>query len=349
MNTRTCPNVPFPIRYELPPERIAQTACEPRDQARLLVARREGQSLAHHHVHELPALLNPGDLLVFNDSRVLHARLLGRRQATGGKWEGLFVRALPDGAWELLCQTRGRLRPGEVIALDRGSMTLTMREPRSGIWLATPSIPGSAPQLLEQYGHLPLPPYIRKGKAGPGDAERYQTVYARQPGSVAAPTAGLHFTERLLAALAERGIDIAFVTLHVGLGTFRPVQVEDYTQHPMHAEWAEVPSATAEAIERCRARGGRIVAVGTTTVRTLESAARLAPGAAWSGETDLFIHPSFEFRVVQGLVTNFHLPQTTLLLLVAALAGVDLTQRAYDTAIAEGYRFYSYGDAMLVL
>ena len=342
--------MPFPFDYELPAALIAQEPVEPRDHARLLVLCRASGALAHRHVYDLPELLSPGDLLVLNDTRVLPARLLGRRASTGGKWEGLFVQQLPDGSWELLCQTRGRLHPGERIHVDPGPLELELIAKRpDGRWKARPCTDASVLDLLDQFGRMPLPPYIRKGTAHAGDRTRYQTVYARQPGAIAAPTAGLHFTPELFDHLRQRGVAWAFVTLHVGLGTFRPIEVADYAHHPMHREWGELPAAAVAAITACRQRGGRVVAVGTTTVRVLETAGRLGPLQPWSGETDLFIHPPYEFRVIGGLLTNFHLPRTTLLLLVAALAGAEQLRAAYTAAIAQRYRFYSYGDAMLVL
>ncbi len=342
--------LPLAIDYQLPAHLIAQEPAEPRDHARLLVVRRRDGTLAHHRFYDLPDLLAPHDLLILNDTRVLPARLLGKRVATGGKWEGLFLRELPDGTWEMLCQTRGRLQPGDRIAIDPAPLEVELlAKLPEGRWQARPRMAGSPVDLLARFGHMPLPPYIRKGVATAADRTRYQTVYARQPGAVAAPTAGLHFTPAVFDRLRQRDIDWAFVTLHVGLGTFRPIEVEDYTQHPMHREWGELPTSAVEAIGRCRQRGGRVVAVGTTAVRVLETAARLGPLASWSGETDLFIYPPYEFRIVDALITNFHLPRTTLLLLVAAFAGEESTIGAYRTAIAEGYRFYSYGDAMLIL
>lgn len=344
------------LDYELPPHLIAQEALPERDQARLLVVRRSDASLAHHVFLDLPELLNPGDLLILNDTKVLPARLLGRRVRTGGKWEGLFLRALLDGTWELLCQTRGRLLQGETIAVAPGPLLLELVEKTpEGHWRARPGEAGSAVELLARHGQVPLPPYIRKGRAAAGDVERYQTVYARRTGAVAAPTAGLHFTPRVFDGLHQRGIGWAFVTLHVGLGTFQPIQVDDFTQHPMHREWGELSAATAAAITACRKRGGRVVAVGTTSVRVLETAAaasreRERPEVApWSGETDLYIYPPYEFRAVDALVTNFHLPRTSLLLLVSAFAGEALVRQAYNTAIEQQYRFYSYGDAMLIV
>jgi S-adenosylmethionine:tRNA ribosyltransferase-isomerase len=364
------------FEYDLPPRLIAQEPCAERDQSRLLVVRRTHQTLEHRAFHELPDLLKPGDLLVLNDTRVLPARLLGHRARTGGKWEGLFLSSHPDGTWELLCHTRGRLVEGETILIEpirkrgqspsqgdcplfrMGTLRLELTGRNAGHWLARPSEPGSAVELLQRYGRVPLPPYIRKGRADAADRDRYQTIYARPAGSVAAPTAGLHFTPRVLERLEQRGIERAFLTLHVGLGTFQLIQTEDVTQHRMHREWGELPARTVEAIALCRARGGRVVAVGTTSVRLLETAA-LKNGASrgrqppdlhpWSGETDLFIHPPFRFRVVDALLTNFHLPRSTLLLLVAAFTGVDLTRQAYKTAVEQEYRFFSYGDAMLIV
>jgi S-adenosylmethionine:tRNA ribosyltransferase-isomerase len=336
--------------FDLPPERIAQHPWPERDQSRLLVVNRADGGLAHHVFADLPRFLNRGDLLVLNDTRVLPARLLGRRARTGGKWEGLFLRQTDDGRWELLSQTRGRLMLGEVIAVEPGPLRLTLTgRSTAGRWLARPDAPGTPAELLERHGQVPLPPYIRKGRAGGGDRERYQTVYARQAGAVAAPTAGLHFTPRVFDDLAAHGVCRTFVTLHVGPGTFQPIQVEDITQHQMHQEWGELSAATAEAIAACRAGGGRVVAVGTTSVRVLETAAASGPVRPWSGETGLYVYPPYAFRAVDALITNFHLPRSSLLLLVSAFAGVDLIRRAYRTAVAEGYRFYSYGDAMLIL
>ena len=348
---------PFPFDYHLPPELIAQEPCEPRDHARLLVARRSDQSLYHHHFFDLPDLLQPGDLLVLNDTRVLSARLFGKRARTSGKWEGLFLRQFPDASWEMLCQTRGTLAEGEIIDIDTSpprqqgtfQLKLVKRLP-AGRWQVEPMLPGSPAQLLERFGHIPLPPYIRKGAATEADRDRYQTVYSRHAGAIAAPTAGLHFTERVFADLQKRGITWTTVTLHVGLGTFQPIQTDDYTKHPMHAEWGELSQTAVDAIEDCKKRGGRLIAIGTTSVRVLETAAvvrgKLQP---WSGVTELFIHPLYEFKIVDALVTNFHLPRTTLLLLVAAFAGIDLLRQAYESAMRERYRFYSYGDAMLLL
>jgi S-adenosylmethionine:tRNA ribosyltransferase-isomerase len=341
------------LDYELPPHLIAQEPSPERDRSRLLVVRRGGPVLGHHVFRDLPGLLEPGDLLVLNDTRVLPARLIGRRSRTGGKWEGLFLRALADGTWELLCQSRGRLVVGETVLAEPpgGGEPLRLRlEGRAGgHWLARPEEAGAAPELLGRYGHVPLPPYIRKGRAGPGDRERYQTVFADRAGAVAAPTAGLHFTPAVFEAMRQRGVEWRFVTLHVGVGTFEPVRAEDLHEHRVRPEWGDLTAATAEAVAACRARGRRVVAVGTTAVRVLETAAREGPGGPWSGETGLTVCPPFEFRAVDALVTNFHLPRSSLLLLVAAFTGLESLRAAYATAVREGYRFYSYGDAMLIL
>lgn len=336
--------------YVLPPELIAQEPCPERDRARLLVVERANGQISHRLVRDLPHLLAPGDVTVFNDTRVLSARLVGKRAATGGRWEGLFLRALEDGLWEIIGQTRGRLREGETVRLEPGPLELQLRQRLDGgRWLAEPHPGGPVVALLEKHGQVPLPPYIRKGQAGSVDQERYQTVYGRNPGAVAAPTAGLHFTPELLANLESQGVDRAWVTLHVGLGTFRPITTEDPRQHQMHSEWGELPEATVAALQHCRERRGRVLAVGTTTVRVLETVAHAGPVRPWSGETSIFIHSPWEFRLVDALLTNFHLPRTTLLLLVGAFAGEALLERAYQVAIAERYRFYSYGDAMLIL
>lgn len=339
--------------YDLPPHLIAQQPSAERDTSRLLVVRRASGSIEHRTFHDLPELLSPGDLLVLNDTLVLPARLRGRRARTGGRWEGLFLSERPDGSWELLTQTRGCLSEGEVILIEPGPLQLILvSKTPAGRWIArpVPGEPGVSPfALLEKHGEPPLPPYIRKGRAEPADRERYQTVYARRPGAVAAPTAGLHFTPRLFDQLDQRSVRRAYVTLHVGLGTFRPVQVGRIEDHHMHREWGELSAAAVAEVTACRARGGRVVAVGTTVVRVLETAGAADSLVPWSGETELYIYPPYQFRVVDALVTNFHLPRSSLLLLVSAFAGVELVRRAYMTAIEHGYRFFSYGDAMLIL
>jgi S-adenosylmethionine:tRNA ribosyltransferase-isomerase len=343
--------------YDLPRELVAQEPLADRAAARLLHVRRADGTLGHRAIRDLPELLRPGDLLVVNDTRVVPARLVGRRAATGGRWEGLFLRVLaegPDaGAWLVLAQTRGRPALGErVILVDRGGADAATLElvgrAEGGAWLARPDTPAPAETVLDRVGRVPLPGYIRGGAEHAGDRERYQTVFARESGSAAAPTAGLHFTPDLLAALEARGVRRTTVTLHVGLGTFRPITADRIADHEMHAEWCSCPPETAAAVLEARASGGRVVAVGTTAVRTLETAARGGEIAAWSGFTNLYITPGFPFRAVDCLITNFHMPRTTLLVLVSALASRDLVLRAYVEAVRERYRFFSYGDAMLI-
>jgi S-adenosylmethionine:tRNA ribosyltransferase-isomerase len=340
----------FFFDYDLPEHLIAQRPAARRDESRLLVVRWATGELEHRIFRDLPALLAPGDLLVLNDTKVLPARVVGRREKTGGKWEGLFLRQTADGLWEMLAQTRGYPEPGETFATEPGPFRLALRSRTTERhWLMEPDPPGTPDDLLTRFGQIPLPPYIRKGRAGAEDTDRYQTVFAEHAGSVAAPTAGLHFTPELLDQLAATGVGAARVTLHVGLGTFAPVKVDDPAEHEIHREWCAIDQPAVEAIRACKAQGGRVVAVGTTATRTLETAARPDGLRPFHGETDLYIRPPFEFRVVDALVTNFHLPRTTLLLLVGAFAGDDLLRRAYDEAVRREYRFYSYGDAMLVL
>jgi S-adenosylmethionine:tRNA ribosyltransferase-isomerase len=336
------------LDYELPPELIAQQPAEPRDQSRLMVVDRTRGTIEHRRFADLAAIVRPGDCIVMNDTRVLPARLVGRRMATGGRWEGLFLGEAADGTWEMLCQTGGRPGPGEAFGLDRGAARLVLQERLpDGHWLMRPEPNLPPAEFLDHFGCVPLPPYIRGGEEGPGDRERYQTVFAARPGAVAAPTAGLHFTTELLDRLRERGVELVRLTLHVGLGTFLPVR-ESLNTHVMHAERGELAAAAAETIRRVRAADGRCVAVGTTCVRVLETAASRGELAAWSGETSLFIREPYRFRVVDALITNFHLPRTTLLALVHAFAGEPLCRAAYEAAVRERYRFYSFGDAMLI-
>jgi S-adenosylmethionine:tRNA ribosyltransferase-isomerase len=335
--------------YQLPEHLIAQHPAVERDAARLLVVHRAAHTIDHRTFRELPELLAPGDLVVLNDTRVLAARLVGVRESTGGKWEGLFLRTTPSGLWEMLAQTRGYPGVGTTFVTDTNLRLVLRGRTDDRHWLMEPMADGCAPELLAKYGHIPLPPYIRKGREEPADRQRYQTVYADADGSVAAPTAGLHFTPALFDRLAARGIGTARITLHVGLGTFAPIKEHDPTAHAIHREWCEVRPEAVEAIRAAKARGGRVIAVGTTTTRTLESAGRDGSLKPFSGETGLFIHAPFEFRTVDALVTNFHLPRTTLLLLVGAFAGEELIRTAYAEAVAREYRFFSYGDAMLVL
>ena len=352
--------------YELPAEQIAQEPLANRADARLLVVDRATGELSHSHIRNLPEFLRAGDVLVLNDTRVIPARLIGYRTTTEGHWEGLFLEVDSQGLWHLLARSRGKPRPGETITLVNADgfediRLLLVERQDDGIWIAHAQSDEPLLTLLERVGRVPLPPYIRHGEMLPADRERYQTVYARQPGAVAAPTAGLHFTPELLKRIEHSGVGVGFVTLHVGLDTFRPVSVERLAEHKMHSEWGQLDAATAERLNACRQRGGRIVAVGTTAVRVLETAAREEavgrsgapsyPGLlqAWNGTTDLFIRPPYTFRAVDALLTNFHLPRTTLLVLVRTFGGEELIRRAYDEAICQRYRFYSYGDAMLIV
>lgn len=343
--------------YVLPEELIASTPLARRDDSRLLCVSRERGTISHHSIRDLPALLQPRDCLVFNDTRVIPARLLGTRLETGGKWEGLFLGTTEQGHWRLIGQTRGKLQPGDLIgivpahrsSIDGPLEISLLSKDEEGTWLAECVDPREPLDLLAKFGTVPLPPYIRRQLATNDDWERYQTTYARAPGAVAAPTAGLHFTPELRAMCRERGIDEAWVTLHVGLGTFRPVSVDHLSDHRMHHEWCEITAKTVEQLQRTGESGGRIVAVGTTTVRTLETAAQSGRLEPFRGQTDLFIRPPYEFRSVDCVLTNFHLPKSTLLVLVSALAGLELIREAYQCAIRERYRFFSYGDAMLIV
>lgn len=335
--------------FVLPEHLIAQRPAEPRDQSRLMVLRVDSQTWEHRTFHDLPEFLQRGDLLVRNNTRVVAARLLGHREATGGKWEGLFLRSLADGTWDMLATTRGRPAIGEWVVVEGGLRLQLLGRASGGRWIVQPEGAGDTSALLERHGHVPLPPYIRKGRDDPHDRLRYQTVYAREPGAVAAPTAGLHFTRDLFGALEERGIDLVEITLHVGLGTFRAIESESIDDHVLHSEWAEVTPAAADRLNASRAAGGRIVAVGTTSTRTLEFAAQTGRFRSFSEETGLYLKPGHDFRGVDALITNFHLPRSSLLVLVSALAGVEFIRAAYAEAIREGYRFYSYGDAMLIL
>lgn len=345
--------------YDLPEDRIAQNPVVPRDTSRLLVVKTQSE-YSHHIFRELPDLLQPGDLLVLNNTRVIQARLYGRK-STGAPVEVLLLEESEPNLWLALVKPGKRLKPGAEIqfdlaheASDRSQMTglftakvVGMDEPTGGRFLQLHLPEGiTLEKALQQYGHIPLPPYITQSSASPS---QYQTVYAEKAGSVAAPTAGLHFTEDLFARLDERGIERAFVTLNVGVGTFRPVEVEDVTTHQMHSEWAVVPDATVAKIRETQAKGGRIIAVGTTAVRSLEGAAAGGELQAFCGKTDLFIYPGYQWRVVDGLITNFHLPKSSLLMLVSALVGRQRLLDLYQEAIAQQYRFYSFGDAMLIL
>lgn len=353
------------LDYRLPEELIAQHPATQRDAARLLVVDRASGSITDSTIRRLAEYFRPGDLLVLNDTKVLPARFHAAR-ATGGQIGGLFIAEDSPGLWRVMLEGSRRLRVGETLSIAsqesaaRAHMTLLASD-GGGVWTAHIDaaelgipVPADAESVLARIGRAPLPPYIRrKGSTADVDAEdrkRYQTIYARRPGAVAAPTAGLHLTESLLNTIRGAGVEVAYVTLHVGLGTFKPVEVEDLAVHKMHAERYTLPAATAAAVRACRDRSGRVVAVGTTSVRVLETAAAADRCVvSRSGETDIFLYPPYSFRVVDRLVTNFHLPRSTLLALVMAFAGIDLTQAAYEHAVAARYRFYSYGDAMLIV
>lgn len=337
--------------FALPPASIASRAAEPRDHARLLVHDRATRRCDHAHVFDLPRFLRAGDLLVLNDTRVMPWRLRGRR-ATGGAVECLLVR-LDGSAGEAFVKPSKKLRAGDRLPMEGGAIELELLAPQGGgRWaVALQSSQGSIAAALERCGRAPLPPYIaRDGEEDiAADRARYQTVFARAPGAIAAPTAGLHFTPELLARVQALGVGLAYVTLHVGEGTFAPLRTEVVEEHRMHAEHYELPAATAAAVAATKARGGRVVAVGTTSCRTLETCATGHGGvSAGSGASSLFLYPGRPFRVVDALLTNFHLPQSTLLMLVAAFAGRDEMLAVYRDAIERGYRFYSFGDAMLI-
>lgn len=333
--------------YDLPPELIAQTPLDRRDASRLMrLDKRTGQT-DHYHFNNLPDLLSRGDCLVLNDSRVIPARLIGARE-TGGAVEVVLLRDKGEGKWECLTRPGRKTKPGTKLSFGGGELTAeVVGEMEGGNKLLHFDYDGIFLEVLERLGKMPLPPYITQELSDP---ERYQTVYARELGSAAAPTAGLHFTNELLDIIASRGVGIAKITLHVGLGTFRPVKTENIEDHVMHEEYCEITEETAEQINATRRNGGRIIAVGTTSCRTLESRARedgfLEP---YAGFTNAFIYPGYRFKCIDGLITNFHLPESTLIMLVSALAGRENIMRAYEEAIRERYRFFSFGDAMLII
>jgi S-adenosylmethionine:tRNA ribosyltransferase-isomerase len=331
------------FHYELPPELIAQAPLDERRASRLLLLDGGSGQLEDRLFVDLPSLLRAGDLLVFNDTRVLPARVLGRK-ATGGRVELLLERLL--GPRTALVHLRASHKPQQGSDVDLPGGARARVGARAGE-LTEIELDRDVVPFLDAHGETPLPPYIARS-ANATDRERYQTVFARSPGAVAAPTAGLHFDAAMLDTLAARGVECAFLTLHVGAGTFAPVRTERVEDHELHAEWLEVPAATCAAVERCRERGGRVVAVGTTSVRALETAARGGKLTPFSGDSRLYIYPGFEFRVVDAMVTNFHLPESSLLMLVAAFAGPERTLAAYRHAVALRYRFFSYGDAMFV-
>jgi len=339
-------------QYTLPPEQIAQNPVIPRDSSRLLVVD-DPHTHCHQHFRDLPDLLAPGDLLVLNDTRVIPARLAGYKPS-GGKVEVLLIEAKTPTLWLALVRPGRRLKPGADVHFgpdpNRPLLTATVQatDAETHGRLVQFHLPPGESLLgwLDQVGEIPLPPYITESTA---DADQYQTVYAQRPGAVAAPTAGLHFTPDLFQRLDQRGISRSRLTLHVGVGTFRPVETDAITEHTMHSEWIDVPAATVDAIAATKAQGGRVIAVGTTVVRALEGAAATGTLQPMQGKTNLFIYPGFQFRVIDGLITNFHLPGSSLLMLVSALTGRERLLALYEEAIQQNYRFYSFGDAMIIL
>ncbi len=344
------------FEYRLPKELIAQHPLANRSDSRLMVVDRKRGTIEHQHFRDLPELLNGGDALVVNDSRVVPAKMIGYRKDTRGRWQGLWLEtdAQPQ-VVRLLCKTRSRLQPNQMIVLqDREGRDFcemaVLAQLDDGSWAARLLTEMSPAQVLQQIGRIPLPHYIRDGNMVDSDVANYQTVFAKHAGSVAAPTAGLHLTQALLRTLVDQGLAICPVTLHVGVGTFRPISVHRLDEHQMHGEYGILRAENAGRLNERRSAGGRIIAVGTTSVRVLESAAgQDGKLAAWSGETRLFIRPGHQFRAVDALVTNFHLPRSTLLVLVYAFGGAELIRKAYEIAVAEKYRFFSYGDAMFIV
>lgn len=335
--------------FHLPEELIAQTPLEQRDASRLMVLNKETGSVKHHMFHDLLDYVQEGDCLVLNDTRVLPARLFGIKEDTGANIEVLLLKQTQGDTWETLVKPAKRVKEGTVISFGDGRLTAVCKETSDqGGRLLEFNYEGIFYEVLEQLGEMPLPPYIKERL---DDQERYQTVFAREQGSAAAPTAGLHFTEEMLEQLKEKGVHIAFLTLHVGLGTFRPVSVDDLEEHDMHAEFYQVSEGTAALLNSVREKGGRIISVGTTSTRTLETIATEHNGkfVASSGWTNIFIFPGYEFKAIDGMITNFHLPKSTLIMLVSALAGRENVISAYEQAVAEKYRFFSFGDAMLIV
>ena len=333
--------------YELPEELIAQTPVEPRNSSRLMVLPRNGGKIEHKHFYDLPEFLKPGDCLVLNNTHVLPARLYGTREDTGAVVEFVLLRQHGNKLWECLAGPGKKAKTGYKFRFS-DKLTATVTDVlEDGNRMIEFACEGDFFAVLDEVGQMPLPPYIKEKLK---DKERYQTVYSKDAGSAAAPTAGLHFTKEMLESIKAMGVNIAYVTLHVGLGTFRPVKVEDVTQHKMHTEHYYIPEEAAKTINETRKNGGRVICVGTTSCRTVESCAKkYGEIKECSGDTDIFIYPGFEFKCMDGLITNFHLPESTLIMLVSAFAGYDNVMNAYNTAVKERYRFFSFGDAMLIL
>ncbi len=334
--------------YDLPEELIAQTPILERDHSRLMRLDRNTGEITHLHFYDIIDELNPGDCLILNNSRVLPARLYGIKEGTGAQVEFLLLNHKEGDCWEVLAGPGKKAKPGSRFVFGEGLLTAEVLEiVEGGNRIVKFFYQGSFYEVLDQIGQMPLPHYITQRLE---DKERYQTVYAKEPGSAAAPTAGLHFTPELLQKIKDKGVSVGFVTLHVGLGTFRPVKVDEITQHKMHAEHYEISEETAALINRTKQQGGRVIAVGTTSCRTLESVmAKEGEMKASEGWTDIFIYPGFTFRILDGLITNFHLPESTLIMLVSAFAGYEHTMQAYRAAVQERYRFFSFGDAMMIL
>ncbi len=352
------------FNYDLPEELIAQTPAEPRDSSRLMAIDRATGKITHDRFYNICNYLRPGDLLVMNDSKVFPARIYGTKRGTGVPAEFLLLKRLSLTDWETLVRPGRRLKPGAAVDFPEGLSAEILDTLEDGNRLVRFTFTGDFFDILDRIGQMPLPPYITEKLE---DKDRYNTIYCRETGSAAAPTAGLHFTDRVFRSLGEKGVDTAYVTLHVGLGTFRPVKEDNILDHKMHVEHYSVPEITAEKIRRCKANGGRVIAVGTTSCRTLESAAEVrpelfAPTPADKGtapltgsqepiltqDTGIFIYPGYEFRVIDGLITNFHLPESTLIMLVSAFLGREKTLSAYETAVKERYRFFSFGDCMYI-
>lgn len=335
--------------YDLPEKLIAQHPVEPRNISRMMHVDRKTGSCTHLHFYDLPTLLRPGDLLILNDSRVLPARLYGEKEGTGSFVEFLLLSQRGDKTWEIICRPGKKCRPGARFSFGNGRLRAEVLEVKEdGNRIVRFECEGNFYTALEDVGQMPLPPYIKEKLE---DKERYQTVYSRELGSAAAPTAGLHFTKEMLDEIRNQGIGVSFVTLHVGLGTFRPVKEENILEHHMHTEHFMLSEETADKINRTKREGGRVIAVGTTSCRTLESAARCCEGElhACEGDTDIFIYPGYRFQVMDGLITNFHLPESTLIMLVSAFMGYENTMKAYKTAVEKEYRFFSFGDSMAIL
>lgn len=333
--------------YELPKELIAQTPAEPRDSSRLLVLDKENSQIKHKHFYDIIDYLNPGDLLVCNDSRVLPARIFGIKDNTGARVEFLLLKQVGTNRWETLCKPGKKAREGAKFSFGGGILRATVAQVKDdGNRVVEFECEENFFTTLDKIGQMPLPPYITEELK---DKERYQTVYSHELGSAAAPTAGLHFTNELMEKIKSKGVGIAYVTLHVGLGTFRPVKVDDVTKHKMHSEHYEISEESARLINEAKKNGKRVIAVGTTSCRTLESVATLyGEIKPCDGFTDIFIYPGYKFNVLDGLITNFHLPESTLIMLVSAFAGYDNIMNTYKTAVNEKYRFFSFGDAMFI-